>query len=419
MTTLFHHIPYMEPYGNPIYFVYLIIAFLPVIIGIFKQRRFSTYESFVSLIFILLMFGGEHYQQLLAFLAYLIWQTISVLAYKHYRQKANAAWVFYLSILASLFPLICVKVSPFIAVSLTRSFFSFLGISYLTFKSVGMIIEMRDGVLTDFSLKDFLRFMIFFPTFSSGPIDRFRRFQEDYTKLPSRDVYLDMLNKAVMYLMLGFLYKHIISYCLGGLLLPLAENKALTVGGYFNKETIYVMYLYGLNLFFDFAGYSMFAIGLSYLLGIKTPENFNKPFLSPNLKEFWNRWHMSLSFWFRDFVFMRLVHLLIKHKAFKNRNVTSGFAYLINMLVMGLWHGLTWYYIAYGLFHGIGLIVNDAWLRKKKEINRRRKKQGLKPLFEGKVFHALSIVVTFHVVLFSLLLFSGFLNELWFSRPLR
>lgn len=87
MTTLFHHIPYMEPYGNPIYFVYLIIAFLPVIIGIFKQRRFSTYESFVSLIFILLMFGGEHYQQLLAFLAYLIWQTISVLAYKHYRQR--------------------------------------------------------------------------------------------------------------------------------------------------------------------------------------------------------------------------------------------------------------------------------------------------------------------------------------------
>lgn len=119
----------------------------------------------------------------------------------------------------------------------------------MTFKSIGMIIEMRDGTLQEVRLPDFIRFMIFFPTFSSGPIDRFRRFQEDYHKLPERDDYFAMLNKAVMYLMLGFLYKHIISYCLGGILLPLLENKALMVGGYFNKETILVMYVYGLNLF--------------------------------------------------------------------------------------------------------------------------------------------------------------------------
>lgn len=88
------------------------------------------------------------------------------------------------------------------------------------------------------------------------------------------------------------------------------------------------------------------------------------------------------------------------------------------MLVMGFWHGLTWYYIAYGLFHGIGLIINDAWIRKKKEINRHRKKKGLSPLFQSRAFHVLCIVVTFHVVMFSLLLFSGFLNDLWFNRPL-
>lgn len=417
MMTFFDHIPYLDPYGNPIYFVYLILAFLPVIIGLFHKKRFELYESLVSLAFILFMFGGEHYHQLFAFLFYLFWQIVSVLAYKTYRQRANHTGVFYLSILISLFPLICVKISPLMA-SPGHSLFSFLGISYLTFKSVGMIIEMRDGILKDFELKDFIRFMIFLPTFSSGPIDRFRRFQEDYKNLPDQDDYLSMLNKAVMYIMLGFLYKHIISYCLGGLLLPVLQSKALAAGGYFNKETIAVMYVYGINLFFDFAGYSMFAIGISYLLGIKTPENFNKPFLSPNLKEFWNRWHMSLSFWFRDFIFMRLVHSLIKHKVFKNRNVTSGFAYLINMLVMGCWHGLTWYYIAYGLFHGIGLIVNDAWIRKKKEINRNRKKQGKIPLFQSRAFHLISIVVTFHVVMFSLLLFSGFLNELWFGKPL-
>ncbi|HES6506263.1 TPA: D-alanyl-lipoteichoic acid biosynthesis protein DltB [Streptococcus pyogenes] len=417
MMMFFSHIPYMEPYGNPIYFVYLILAFLPVIIGIFKQKRLSTYETLVSLVFILFMFGGDHYQQLVAFLFYLLWQIISVFAYQKYREKANSAGVFYLAIAMALFPLIWVKVTPLTGPS-SQTLFSFLGISYLTFKSIGMIIEMRDGTLQEVRLPDFIRFMIFFPTFSSGPIDRFRRFQEDYHKLPERDDYFAMLNKAVMYLMLGFLYKHIISYCLGGILLPLLENKALMVGGYFNKETILVMYVYGLNLFFDFAGYSMFAIGISYLLGIRTPENFNMPFLSASLKDFWNRWHMSLSFWFRDYVFMRLVHLLIKHKTFKNRNVTSGVAYLVNMLVMGFWHGLTWYYIAYGLFHGIGLIINDAWIRKKKEINRHRKKKGLSPLFQSRAFHVLCIVVTFHVVMFSLLLFSGFLNDLWFNRPL-
>ncbi len=87
------------------------------------------------------------------------------------------------------------------------------------------------------------------------------------------------------------------------------------------------MYVFGLDLFFDFAGYSMFALAVSNLMGIKSPINFNKPFVSRDLKEFWNRWHMSLSFWFRDFVFMRLVTVLIRNKVFKNRNTTSSVAF--------------------------------------------------------------------------------------------
>lgn len=419
MIQFFDHIPYMEPYGNPIYFVYLIIAFLPIIIGIFFKKRFPIYETIISCVFILLMFGGDHYKQFFSFLLYLIWQTIVVFAYKNYRKKANSIAIFFLAIIVSLLPLILVKIAPLNPTNPTLNLFGFLGISYLTFKSIGMIIEMRDGVLTDFSLRDFVRFLMFFPTFSSGPIDRFRRFNEEYKQLPDHNEYLKMLNKAVMYIMLGFLYKHIISYCLGSLMLPIVENKALGVGGFVNIETILVMYIYGLNLFFDFAGYSMFAIAISYLMGIKTPENFHLPFLSSSLKEFWNRWHMTLSFWFRDFIFMRLVHFLIQHKVFKNRNVTSSVAYIINMLVMGFWHGLTWYYIAYGLFHGVGLVINDAWIRKKKEINRNRKKQGLSPLFQSKAFHIFCIVVTFHVVMFSLLLFSGFLDQLWFSKPIQ
>ncbi|MGT2887142.1 D-alanyl-lipoteichoic acid biosynthesis protein DltB [Streptococcus didelphis] len=416
MSSLFNSIPYMEPYGNPIYFFYLLLALVPIVISLLNGKKLKKYEFIVSILFILFMFGGDNYHQLGAFLFYIVWQIICVFGYKNYRRSHNQSIIFYLTVFASIFPLLLVKIIPLTAVNPTQSLFAFMGISYLTFKTVGMIIEMRDGVMTDFNLFTFIRFMIFLPTFSSGPIDRYRRFEEDYKTIPSRDNYLKMIETAVMYIMLGFLYKFIISYVLGSLLLPLIEAKALGIGGLFNRETLLVMYVYGLNLFFDFAGYSMFAIAISYLMGIKTPQNFNKPFLSVNLKEFWNRWHMSLSFWFRDYVYMRLVHALIKHKTFKNRNVTSGFAYIVNMTLMGFWHGLTWYYIAYGLFHAIGLIINDAWTRKKKAINRERKKQGLAPRFESKAFYLFSVVLTFHVVMFSLLLFSGFLNVLWFNN---
>ena len=86
------------------------------------------------------------------------------------------------------------------------------------------------------------------------------------------------------------------------------------------------------------------------------------------------------------------------------------------MLIMGFWHGVTWYYIAYGLFHGLGLVINDAWIRKKKTLNKERKKAGKPALPENRWIQLLGMVVTFHVVMLSFLIFSGFLNDLWFKK---
>ena len=137
-----------------------------------------------------------------------------------------------------------------------------------------MIIEMRDGTLKDFSLWEFLRFLLFMPTFSSGPIDRFKRFNEDYLTIPDRDELLDMLEQSVKYIMLGFLYKFILAHIFGHLLLGHVKTYALLQGGIFNLGTLGVMYVFGLDLFFDFAGYSMFALAASNLMGIKSPINF-------------------------------------------------------------------------------------------------------------------------------------------------
>ena len=414
MMDFIRQIPHLEPYGDPQYFVYIILAVLPIFVGLFFKKRFPVYEALVSLAFIIFMLIGPKLTQIYALLFYVLWQMLWVWTYKIYRKTRDSKWIFYLHVALSVLPLFFVKVTP--AIYGHQSLLGFLGISYLTFRSVGMIIELRDGVLKEFSLWEFLRFMLFMPTFSSGPIDRFKRFNEDYETIPERDELLDMLETSVQYIMLGFLYKFILAHIFGSMILPPLKQYALQMGGIFNLPTLGVMYVFGLDLFFDFAGYSMFALAVSNLMGIKSPINFNKPFVSRDLKEFWNRWHMSLSFWFRDFVFMRLVTVLIRNKVFKNRNTTSSVAYIINMLVMGFWDGVTWYYIAYGLFHGLGLVVNDAWLRKKKTVNKERKKKNLPLLPDNKWTQAVGIFITFNVVMFSFLIFSGFLNDLWFKK---
>lgn len=414
MMEFFQQIPHLEPYGNPQYFVYVIAATLPIFIGLFFKKRFAWYEVLVSLFFIVTMLVGGKTNQLTALGIYLCWEIVLLLFYKHYRKSKDGKWVFYLVSFLSLLPIIFVKVQP--AINGTQSLLGFLGISYLTFRSVGIIIELRDGVIKDFTFWEFLRFLLFMPTFSSGPIDRFKRFNENYQTIPERDELMDMLDESVRYIMWGFLYKFILAHILGETLLPPLKNLALQSDGFFNLYALAVMYTFGLELFFDFAGYSMFALAISNLMGIRSPINFNKPFLSRDLKEFWNRWHMSLSFWFRDFVFMRMVMVLTRKKIFKNRNVTSSVAYIVNMLIMGFWHGVTWYYIAYGLFHGLGLVINDAWIRKKKTLNKERKKAGKTALPENRWIQLLGMVVTFHVVMLSFLIFSGFLNDLWFKK---
>ena len=414
MMDFIRQLPHLEPYGDPQYFVYIILAVLPIFVGLFFKKRFPIYEALVSFAFIIFMLIGPKLTQIYALLFYVLWQMLWVWSYKIYRKARDNRWIFYLHIALSILPLFFVKVTP--AIYGHQSLLGFLGISYLTFRSVGMMIELRDGVLKDFSLWEFLRFMLFMPTFSSGPIDRFKRFNQDYENIPERDELLDMLEQSVQYIMLGFLYKFILAHILGSMILPPLKQYAVQMGGIFNLPTLGVMYVFGLDLFFDFAGYSMFALAISNLMGIKSQINFNKPFISHDLKEFWNRWHMSLSFWFRDFVFMRLVTVLIRNKVFKNRNTTSSVAYIINMLVMGFWHGVTWYYIAYGLFHGLGLVINDAWVRKKKTINKERKKKNLPPLPDNKWTQAVGMFITFNVVMFSFLIFSGFLNDLWFKK---
>ncbi|MCZ3393854.1 D-alanyl-lipoteichoic acid biosynthesis protein DltB, partial [Enterococcus faecium] len=153
-----------------------------------------------------------------ALVGFLIFEVILVSLYNVYRKKKNDTWVFVIAVLLAISPLVVVKLTPLM--SGTPSIIGFLGISYLTFKAVQTVMEIRDGVLKDYNPWFFLQFMAFFPSISSGPIDRYRRFRKDYESVPDREKYLNMLEKALHYVFLGFVYKFMLAYLFGTILLP-------------------------------------------------------------------------------------------------------------------------------------------------------------------------------------------------------
>ncbi|MDR2157329.1 MAG: D-alanyl-lipoteichoic acid biosynthesis protein DltB, partial [Clostridiales Family XIII bacterium] len=359
---------YMAPYENPVYFAIFGIAVIPAALLLLAGKRSLWYQCLISLYFLFMSFGGANYKQGLALLAYLILQMLLSKGYFLYRRRKNSTFVFACAVLLSLTPLSLAKLSGVAFNHL--SVVGFLGISYLTFKSVQVLIETRDGLIGTCNLWHYAQFLLFFPTISAGPIDRYRRFEQELLKRPSPEQYAELLGKGIHNIFLGFFYNYILGHMLGNDLLPLIRTYTLTEGNTFLGSMLY-MYVYSLFLFFDFAGYSKFAIGAGCLLGYRPPPNFDKPFLSRNMKEFWNRWHMSLSFWFRDYVYMRILMLLLKNKARIGRAAASNIAYFALFLLMGVWHGLTWYYVAYGLYHAAAMCANDAWLRFKKNHRER------------------------------------------------
>lgn len=379
----------MIPYANFYYFTILFLLLLPTIIGGLLGKKMKVYNSILTVIILVIVFA-PHMSQWIALVGYIVWQVLLIRWYIQYRREKNKAGIFYSVIVLAIFPLIIAKIAPFMH---STSLIGFLGISYLTFKAVQVIIDVRDGQLKELKTTDYLLFLLYFPTITSGPIDRYKRFHKDMEQTLTGQQYQEFLYQGINKIFLGFLYKFIIGYLINKYVI----QSAFVAEGTFLSHLAY-MYGYSFYLFFDFAGYSAFAIGTSYLMGIKTPENFNKPFLSRNIKDFWNRWHMSLSFWFRDYVYMRLVFLLTKKKVIKNRFIISYIGYFALFLLMGIWHGLAWNYIIYGLYHAI-MIVSFDYFERKNKVHKFWPK--------NKVTGIIGVVITFNVICFGFYIFSG------------
>jgi membrane protein involved in D-alanine export len=315
-------------------------------------------------------------------------ETALVLLYFQLRKKIQSRPLLWLFVALAIAPLVIAKLGALVP---HLDFIHLLGISYMTFRAVQVLIETYDGLVTEIGLLDFSYFLLFFPSISSGPIDRFRRFRADLENIPGREKYVDLLKAGVWKLMWGALFNFVISSLI-------YTNWISKLPGNGLIPTISYMYAYTFFLFFNFAGYSLMAIGASYILAIKTPENFNMPFLSRDMKDFWSRWHISLSTWLRDYVYTRFVAAALKGEWYKDRRTASYIGYIITMMTMGLWHGLALRYIVYGAYHGLWMCVNDILDTRWKRF-RKLKRADLPSI--------LLIIITFHLFSFGLLIFSG------------
>lgn len=382
----------MSFYNGLTFFIILFVGLIPAVVMGVRQKSLKKYTLFLSLVILYLVERDTPIELFYLFVYIFIeWHIIAIYQWSR-KQFGKVKAIYHHAIFFALLPLVVAKLSGLI----NHNWFSFVGISYITFKIMQIIIESYDGIVEKSSFWDTICFLLFFPTFSSGPIDRSRRFEEDQEQILPKIEYIDLLQKGLWKILMGCVYKFVISTIMFDYLARLSERYNL-------QYVVLYAYVYGAYLFFDFAGYSLMAVGTSYILGVKTPDNFDKPFLSKDIKEFWDRWHITLSHWFRDFLFSRYMVGVIRNKKFKNRLDAATAGFILNMLVMGIWHGLSKDYLLYGLYHGILLAITERY----------QKKKWYKKLKNKRWYKVISWFITLNLVMFGFLIFSGRFFELF------
>jgi len=254
-----------------------------------------------------------------------------------------------LSILLNLGILATFKYMPLVNSSWTWVFP--LGISFYTFQALSYTIDVyrRDAKATD-SILAYLAAVSFFPTILAGPITRPASLISQFEKKQKTLLPADG-GRALFLIGLGLIKKLLIADYLADNLVNRVFDLPKLYTGF---EVLIGVYGYAVQLYYDFSGYSDIAIGSALLLGLKLPVNFNRPYESENIAEFWRRWHISLSSWLRDYLYFSLPGLRSKWKIFTYSNL------VITMLLGGLWHGASWNFAVWGLLHGVALALQRA-----------------------------------------------------------
>lgn len=262
-----------------------------------------------------------------------------------------------------------------------------LGISFFTFQSLSYIVDVyRQQMKATYNLLDLAFFVSFFPTLLSGPILRARTFLPQLRG--ELNVTRGMFSTGLWFVMMGLFKKAVISDYIGeNFVNRIFDNPSLYTG----LENLMGVYGYALKLYCDFSGYSDIAIGIALWMGFRIPANFRAPYKADSITDFWRRWHISLSTWLRDYLYISLGgNRCSRWRMYFNQFIT--------MILGGLWHGASWNFVVWGALHGGALCGHKAWQ---------------KQLGHDKHYHPtgvrrfLAIVLTFHLVCLCWLFFAN------------
>ncbi len=283
--------------------------------------------------------------------------------------KTPRKWVFALGTLGLIMLLVILKF-PWLTLQFSQLFRSlsgqspdlasaldirWLGFSYVAFRLIHTLRDRQTGRLPGVSLEEYFIYILFFPAFSAGPIDRLERFLKDLRNPVSPPA--EQLGEAGRRLVIGVGKKFILADLLAMVALNGSNAAQVAAAGWMWV----LLYAYAFQILFDFSGYTDIAIGIGGIMGIRLPENFNQPYLKPSLTQFWNNWHMTLTQWFRAYFFNPLTRAMRSAQKPAPAWLVILVTQVSTMVLIGLWHGITLNFVAWGLWHGAGMFINNRW----------------------------------------------------------
>ncbi len=226
-----------------------------------------------------------------------------------------------------------------------------LGISFYTFSAISYLVDVLRGKTEARGLTDVALYLAFFPKITSGPI---QRSQDFFSQLDApRSIGWSSFSTGIQIFLFGMFKKLVLADRLSVFVNQVFDTP-LAFGG---MTVLLAVLAYAMQIYFDFSGYSDMAVGVARILDIHLPRNFNLPYLSHNVTELWKRWHISLSSWLQEYLYISLGG---------NRKgvVRTYINLIITMVIGGIWHGPSWNYIIWGLLHGVALAVHKLWVQK-------------------------------------------------------
>jgi D-alanyl-lipoteichoic acid acyltransferase DltB (MBOAT superfamily) len=369
--------------------------------GVWREVTFAA----INLVCLLLFFHLSP----VAFIGYLALVCLQYAALWKFGETGGwASWIAFLLPIAAL---AAVRYLPIIFSAAPGGFFSkivqhlpvsvatiqFVGLSYLAFRTSYLVLEVRNGAIQKPSLWQYLGFCFFFPTMSVGPINTYVNYRRGFEPAPIEvskgSALLRVLIGGVKFLFLGNVVN------------------ALSYSGLFFNDHYHLWIdlpiaavFYYLYLYCNFSGFCDMAIGAAALIGIAVPENFKNPFLARNVQDFWNRWHITLSLYMRNVVFTPFSRYLARVMGPSRVNHAIALTIMMVFVLIGIWHGVGWNYLAFGAIHGLGVICNHYYtLSLKKWLGR----DGFKAYISNRWIHAAAVVLTFCFVSFSFFFFAN------------